>query len=145
MNNYSAYKYKATGQSMETLSWLNNFSKFVVAGIIIAIIVAVLVQLLFLKKGKEEKYTGLTLYLYNLFTFKKIIIVDIIKFLYICTAVFITVVSFSFIKFNFMAFLSLIIFGNVAVRVIYEIILIQAGVWANTNDIIKLMKEKDNN
>ena len=68
------------------------------------------------------------------------LIEQILKISYLFFAIFITLGSFSLIGYSFIAFLLLLIVGNLVLRIIFELILMAVMIWKNTNDINKKLK-----
>lgn len=106
---------------------LDSSPKFVASGIwtivsvILAIIGGIVLYFTFLSKKNEGKFTGFLGWLYDFLTFKKMMIENVLKILYIIVALFVTLSSFGLISISFLAFLLTLVIGNVLTRVIYHI------------------------
>ena len=128
---------------------LDSSPKFVASGIwtivsvILAIIGGIVLYFTFLSKKNEGKFTGFLGWLYDFLTFKKMMIENVLKILYIIVALFVTLSSFGLISISFLAFLLTLVIGNVLTRVIYELLLVKLVICKNTTEINKkLNKEK---
>ena len=105
-----------------------------IAGIL-AIIGGPVVYFIFLSSKNEEKFTGFTAWLYDVLKFKKMLLETLLKVLYLISAIFITLAPLATVNFNFLTGLLAIIFGNIALRVLYEFSLITILIWKNTAEI----------
>ena len=109
--------------------------------LILAIIGAIAGYFLFIKPEKKQENKTLA-WLKDFFSFKKMLIEDLLKICYAFLAIYITLVSFGFISLSFLLFLAWLIFGNLVARLIYEAALILIMIWKNTNEINKKMSQK---
>ena len=122
---------------------LDSSPKFVASGIwtivsvILAIIGGIVLYFTFLSKKNEGKFTGFLGWLYDFLTFKKMMIENVLKILYIIVALFVTLSSFGLISISFLAFLLTLVIGNVLTRVIYELLLVKLVICKNTTEINK--------
>ena len=120
---------------------LDSSPKFVASGIwtivsvILAIIGGIVLYFTFLSKKNEGKFTGFLGWLYDFLTFKKMMIENVLKILYIIVALFVTLSSFGLISISFLAFLLTLVIGNVLTRVIYELLLVTLLICKNTTEI----------
>lgn len=97
-----------------------------VIAILVAIILGVVLYFTFLNKKNEGKYTGALGKIYNFLNFNKFYAEDILKLLYIISAAVLTVASIIFMFLGtklFVASLLLLVLGNVALRVGYELVM----------------------
>lgn len=93
--------------------------------------------------SKEKNYTGLKKVLYNYMNFKITIIEPIFKVLYMITAIALTLSSLSLITTNFFKFIGLIVFGNLIIRIIFELLLLTLKLFKDVSEINTKLK-KDN-
>lgn len=121
------------GQTGSSFTWM-------AIALLLAIIGGILVYFLFLKKENENKFTGFVKYLYEFLSFKKMWLETILKVSYLIIAIYITLTSFELIGTSFIAFLLTLVFGNVILRVIYELSLVLLTICRNTTEINKKMK-----
>lgn len=126
---------------------LDSSPKFVASGIwtivsvILAIIGGIVLYFTFLSKKNEGKFTGFLGWLYYFLTFKKMMIENVLKILYIIVALFVTLSSFGLISISFLAFLLTLVIGNVLTRVIYELLLVKLVICKNTTEINKKLNK----
>lgn len=126
---------------------LDSSPKFVASGIwtivsvILAIIGGIVLYFTFLSKKNEGKFTGFLGWLYDFLTFKKMMIENVLKILYIIVALFVTLSSFGLISMSFLAFLLTLVIGNVLTRVIYELLLVKLVICKNTTEINKKLNK----
>lgn len=126
---------------------LDSSPKFVASGIwtivsvILAIIGGIVLYFTFLSKKNEGKFTGFLGWLYDFLTFKKMMIENVLKILYIIVALFVTLSSFGLIPISFLAFLLTLVIGNVLTRVIYELLLVKLVICKNTTEINKKLNK----
>ena len=118
---------------------LDSSPKFAASGIwtivsvILAIIGGIVLYFTFLSKKNEGKFTGFLGWLYDFLTFKKMMIENVLKILYIIVALFVTLSSFGLISISFLAFL--------LTRVIYELLLVKLVICKNTTEINKKLNK----
>ena len=126
---------------------LDSSPKFVASGIwtivsvILAIIGGIVLYFTFLSKKNEGKFTGFLGWLYDFLTFKKMMIENVLKILYIIVALFVTLSSFGLISISFLAFLLTLVIGNVLTRVKYELLLVKLVICKNTTEINKKLNK----
>lgn len=110
-----------------------------IVSFILAIVGGLVVYFLFFKSDKKTSNKYLD-WVKEFFNFKKMLIEDILKIVYVVLTIFITLVSFELITVNFIAFLLTLILGNLGLRIIFELSLIRIMIWKNTNEINKKLK-----
>lgn len=126
---------------------LDSSPKFAASGIwtivsvILAIIGGIVLYFTFLSKKNEGKFTGFLGRLYDFLTFKKMMIENVLKILYIIVALFVTLSSFGLMSISFLAFLLTLVIGNVLTRVIYELLLVKLVICKNTTEINKKLNK----
>ena len=116
---------------------------WVVISAILAVIGGIVLYFTFLSKKNEGKFTGFLGWMYDFLTFKKMMIENLLKILYLIAAIFITLGSFALISTSFIAFLMTLVFGNIAARVGYELFLVTLVICRNTTDINKKLGNKE--
>lgn len=90
---------------------------------ILALIIAVIVRVSFLRKSKEGKHHGFGERLYNYFQFNRFFVEDIARFLHLFLFIFCTFIGIAFLCFNqVLVGLAILIGGNLANRIIFELI-----------------------
>ena len=131
---YNTYPTYSTGSDMITGSviWL-------IVAFVISFIGCFLVYFLFVKKDLKLNKPFVK-WLKEFLSFNKMLIEPILKIAYIFAALFITLGSFAIIGQSFLSFVLILIFGNIAARIMYELALINVMIWKNTTEINKKMK-----
>ena len=109
---------------------------------ILAVVGGILIYTLFLSKKNENKLKGFKKKLYEFLKFDTLTIEVILKLTYMIGAIFITLMSFVYLGSDawYMFFIQ-IFFGNVALRLFYELVLITVLIWRNTEDLKKNLKK----
>lgn len=118
-----------------------NVSVWMIVSIVLAIVGGILVYFLFLNKKNDGKFNGFVGWLYDFLSFKKMFLEALLKITYLIMALYVTLASFALIGINFLNFLLVLVFGNLAVRIVYEFALILLVICRNTSDINKKMKD----
>ncbi len=118
----------------------NSSTTWMIVAFILAIVGGILTYFLFLKKDNENKFTGFVNYLYEFLSFKKMWLETILKVSYLILTIYITLMSFELIGKSFIAFLLTLVFGNIILRVVYELSLILLTICRNTTEINKKLK-----
>ncbi len=138
---YSSYYSKNLLSSSNSLA---NASVWIIVSIILAIIGGILIYFLFLSKKNEGKFNGFVGWLYDFLSFKKMFMEALLKITYLIVALYITLSSFALIGTSFIAFLAMLIIGNVVARLVYEFSLLLLVICRNTTEINKKLSNKDN-
>lgn len=102
---------------------------------VLALVGGILIYFLFLSKKNEGKFKGFWGWLYDFLSFKKMFIEALLKISYLVAALYITLASFALISTSFVAFLMMILGGNLLARIVYEFSLILLVICRNTTDI----------
>ena len=110
-------------------------SVWVIISAVIAVIGGIVLYFTFLSKKNEGKFTGFLGWLYDFLTFKKMVIENILKVLYLIVASFITLSSFAVISSSFLGFLLYLVLGNLIARICYELFLVVLVICRNTTEI----------
>lgn len=118
----------------------NSSTTWMIVAFILAIVGGILTYFLFLKKDNNNKFTGFVNYLYEFLSFKKMWLETILKVSYLILTIYITLMSFELIGKSFIAFLLTLVFGNIILRVVYELSLILLTICRNTTEINKKLK-----
>ncbi len=121
------------GQTSNSLTWM-------IIALILAIAGGILVYFLFLKKDNGNKFTGFLKYLYEFLSFKKMWLESILKISYLILAIYISLMSFELIGTSFLGFILTLVFGNIVLRVVYELSLLLLTICRNTTEINKKLK-----
>ena len=121
------------GISSSSTTWM-------IVAFILAVVGGILTYFLFLKKDNNNKFTGFVNYLYEFLSFKKMWLETILKVSYLILTIYITLMSFELIGKSFIAFLLTLVFGNIILRVVYELSLVLLTICRNTTEINKKIK-----
>lgn len=116
---------------------------WVIISLVLAIVGGIVLYFTFLSKKNEGNYTGFLGWMYDFLTFKKMVIENILKILYLIIVMFITLSSFSVISTSFLAFIVYLVVGNLIARIGYELFLVVLIICRNTTEISKKL-DKNN-
>ena len=136
-SDYGANTLLATSKVTSSAVWI-------IISAVLAIVGGIVLYFTFLSKKNERKFTGFLGWVYDFLTFKKMIIENILRILYLVAALFITLSSFALISTSFLSFLLTLVIGNVLARVGYELLLITLVICKNTTEINKKLDKKEN-
>ena len=137
-----SYDYNLIDSTLNNLidSTLSTSYTWIVVALVLSIIGGILVYFLFLKRENENKFTGFLKYLYEFLSFKKMWLETILKVSYLILVIYVTLSSFELISVSFISFILVLIFGNIFLRVIYELALLLLTICRNTIEINKKLK-----
>lgn len=110
---YSTYSY----------SYISAGTTFFIIALLVAVILAVVLYFTFFSKKNEGKFTGTKGKIYNFFCFNKFYVEEVMKLLYLVSAVVITVIGIGTLFETFIGGLLVIVVGNIALRVGYELMM----------------------
>ena len=114
---------------------------WIIISILLAIIGGIFIFTNYFGKDKEDSYTGFKKTMYDFLHFKLTIIEPIFRVLYFIVAIAITLSSFSFISVNFFTFIGILVFGNIAARLAFELLLLTLRLFKDVSEInVKLGK-----
>ena len=143
---YSSYSGYGSNPAMNSLlrssSASTGNSVWIIISAVVAVIGGIVLYFTFLSKKNEGKYTGFLGWMYDFLTFKKMVIENILKILYIILAAFITLSSFAALSSSFLAFIGYLVVGNLVARIMYELFLVVLIICRNTTDISKKLDKK---
>lgn len=107
---------------------------------VVAIAGTVCLFVLFLNKKNEHKFKGFLGWLYDFLQFKTLVIEFVLKATYIALAIFLTLGSFALIGTSFISFILALTVGNLALRILYETMILFIKICNNVSEINKKMK-----
>ena len=119
----------------------NAIQIWTIVACILAIIGGILTYFLFVKAKNDPKNKFLA-WLKNFLAFKTMWIEPIMKVVYYVETIFVILISFAFISESFLMFLAILVLGPIAVRLLYELIMMFIMIWRNTQDIADNTKKK---
>lgn len=111
-----------------------------IIALVIAIIGGICLYFTVFSNKNEKTYHGFMAKLYDFVKFKKMFIVSFLKIVYLIAAIYITLASFGVISTSFLAFLLVLVVGNIVVRVVFEFSLVILSIYENTSEINKKLK-----
>ena len=119
----------------------NESSIWIIISLVVAIIGGICLYFTVFSDKNERKYQGFMSKLYDYVKFKKMYITVILKVSYLVLAIYLTLVSFTAISTSFLAFLLILIFGNLILRLVYEFSLVLLSIQENVSEINKKMQK----
>ena len=119
----------------------NSSSVWIIISLVVAIIGGICLYFTVFSDKNERKYQGFMSKLYDYVKFKKMYITVILKVSYLVFAIYLTLVSFTAISTSFLAFLLILIFGNLILRLVYEFSLVLLSIQENVSEINKKMQK----
>ena len=130
------------GETTNTVNKVAGTAVWTVIAFILAIAAGIMIYFMFVKDNKpvSENLQKLK----DLLDFKTMLIEPILKIVYIIATVFIILFSFGLISLNFVSFLMVLILGPIAIRIVYELMMINIMIWKNTKEINDNIKAKNN-
>lgn len=131
-------QYDTSGIVENTMNVTKSFSLaevWLIISVLLAVIGGILLFTTYFGKDKEDKYTGYKKFIYDFVNFKITIIEPIFRVLYLVVAIAITLGSFSLIGINFFKFVGVLVFGNVAARLGFELLLLTLKLFSNVAEI----------
>ena len=119
---------------------------WIIISVLLAVIGGIILYNSYFSKNNEDKFTGMKEVLYNFVNFKFTVIESIFKVLYLIIAIALTLSSLSLITTNFFEFIAVIVFGNIIVRLAFELLLLTLKMMKDVSEInMKLKSEKKSN
>ena len=106
---------------------------FLIFCVVISLVIAAAVFFVIVKSSRTPRGRFLN-WLKEYLNFRSILIENILKFLYLFFAVYITIYSFGFISESVLSFFGILILGNIGLRLLFEFGLMFIIMWKNTSD-----------
>lgn len=122
-------------------SSMNGTYIWLIISAVIAVIGGCALYFIFTNKEFSGKFKGISKKAVEYLTFEKGILLPILKVSYLIITIYVTLSSFALIGQNFVSFLVMLVAGNVAVRVGYEMALLIVGLAADVKEIKKGLKK----
>lgn len=129
--------------SSSTFSAMESNVAWLMFSFLAAIIGGILVYVLFINKNKNTKLEGWQKKLYDFLSFDSLILEVILKVMYIILMIYVTLSSFALISKSFLGFLFTLIFGNLGLRLVLELLLMQISLWRNVREIRRNLDSKN--
>lgn len=127
------------------LSYGGIDSTWMIISLVLAIVGGIVAYIMFIAKKNNGEYTGFVAWLHDFLNFKKYFIELILKVTYAIFAIYITLSSFSFISFSIAYFFMYLVFGNLVLRLCYELIMFTITLVNNTTEINKKLGPQKQN
>lgn len=108
---------------------------WIIISAVLAVVGGIVLHFTFLKKSNEGKLKGFAAWMYDFLTFKKMLIENLLKVLYLICTLFVTLASFSIISQFFLGFVGFLVLGNLTIRIVYEFSLILLVICRNTTEM----------
>lgn len=132
---YDSYYYTPTSNAISTGVWS-------IIACVIAIIGGICLYFTVFSDKNEKAYKGFMAKLYDFVKFRKMYITVILKVCYLILAIWITLASFSLISESFIAFILVLVVGNLILRLVFEFSLVLLSIHENVVEINKNTKKK---
>lgn len=116
---------------------------WIIISVLLAIIGGIFLFTNYFTKDKEKEYKGLKKVIYDFINFKFTIIEPIFRVLYLITTIALTLSSLSLITENFFQFISVLVFGNLIVRLAFELLLLTLKLFKDVSEINSKMNNND--
>ncbi len=136
---YLMYYYPGLEETVTSTPSIPSMGVWGIVALVIAIIGGIVLYYLFVNTNKKVNNKFLDA-CKNFLSFKKMLIEDLLKIIYLVLAIFITLISFELITTSFFGFIFTLVFGNLVLRVVFESILVNIMIWKNTTEINKKIK-----
>ena len=117
---------------------------WIIISVLLAVIGGVILFTAYFGKDREGTYTGNKKILYDFLNFRITLIQPIFKVLYFIIAIALTLGSFSLITTNFFMFVGVLVFGNLAVRFVFELLLLVLRSFDDISEINDKLKAPKN-
>ena len=114
---------------------------WLIVSAVLAIVGGIFGYVAFVSK-KKGNYKGFMAWLHDFLNFKTFFVEIVLKVLYMITAIYITLSSFSYIGQSVATFFIMLIFGNIIARIGYEMVLMFLTVVRNTTEINEKLSSK---
>ena len=101
-------------------STMTNAGLWMIVSFLVALCAGIVLYFTFLNPKNADHYTGFTKKIYDFLSFRTMSLEAILKICYLVIAIYVTIMSFSYIAESFIAFLLTLIIGNILVRLIFE-------------------------
>ena len=144
MRNYPSYQTTTTYQPSATSGELAGAGIWIIIALILAIIGGILLYFLFVK-SKDEPKGKFAKWLKDFLSFKIMWIEPILKTVYYILTIFIILFSFAFLSeggVGVLMWLCTLVFGPIAIRLMYEMTMMFIMIWHNTKDIAENTAKK---
>lgn len=116
---------------------------WIIISCILAVIGGIALYVMYFNPKNEKNLQGDFVKLHKFFNFKITIIQPILKVLYLISAIAVTLGSFAYIGTNFFKFFFILVAGNIALRITFEVLLLLMTLTNNVSEINKKMPKEE--
>lgn len=127
------------GYGSQVSNSINGLLIWTIISVVVAIAGGIAIYFTFLRNTK--KLDGFLSKLRDFLNFKTLLLEEILKISYLILAIFITLYSFGFIGTNVGTFFSMLIVGNIVLRITYELSILIIKICKNTTEINNKLKK----
>ena len=124
---------------VETLAYGYFVFIWSIVSIVLALGAGITFYIIFLRNKKSFK--GFLKVMHDFFTFKTLLLEEILKISYMVLAFFLTLVSIAYIYPNPLQFIYILVGGNVSLRICYELAILLIKICKNTTEINEKLKK----
>lgn len=144
MRNYPSYQTTTTYEPVAVSGDMSGAAVWIIIAFLLAIIGGILLYFLFVKSKNEPK-GKFAKWLKDFLSFKIMWIEPILKTVYYILTIFVILFSFAFLSqggAGVIMWLCTLVFGPIAIRLMYEMTMMFIMIWHNTKDIAENTKKK---
>ncbi|MBO5477067.1 MAG: hypothetical protein J6A15_04880 [Clostridia bacterium] len=137
--------YSANNKILNSVSSSSNDAMWAAVGMIFIVLLAIgggiALYCTFLSKKNDGKFKGFVAWLYDVLSFKKMLVEMLLKVTYLIAAIYITLNSIFTLFSNPIVAIILLLVGNLLLRLVYEFALISILTCRNTTEINSNLKK----
>lgn len=122
-------------------SSINGSLVWVIISLVLAVLGGITLYFTVFSKNNEKKYKGFMAKLYDIVTFKYFFIDDLFRIVYLISAIAVTLLSFTYVGSSFITFILVLVFGNVGLRLSFELLMLFTEMCYNIREINKKIKK----
>lgn len=139
---YSSSSLNSMSSLNKTASALEGLGIWAIVALVLALCGALVMYFWFLNKKNDGKFKGFVAWLYDMFSFKKMIVEALLKITYLFVTIFLTLYSLGLLFVTPLPAIMLLLLGNLGVRIVYEFSLMMVMICRNTSDINSKLNKK---
>jgi len=113
---------------------------WIIVSLFLAVMGGIFLYNTYFSKSNANKFKGKNKFLYDYVNFNFTIIEPIFRVLYLIVAIALTLSSLSLIGKNIFEFLTVIVFGNIVVRLLFELLLLTLKMMRDVSEINSKLK-----
>lgn len=139
---YSSSSLNSMNSLNKTASALEGLGIWSIIALVLAVCGALVMYFWFLNKKNDGKFKGFVAWLYDMFSFKKMIVEALLKITYLFVTLFLTLYSLGLLFVTPLPAIALLLIGNLGIRIVYEFSLMMVMICRNTSDINSKLNKK---